>query len=142
MHTPGRNAGAGGRPLVSLAGAEAETRYALEPADHRTPELEFERRRAFAVLARTLTAVRREYAAVEKLDLFEALQGFLPGGQGSVSRAELAAKRGVSLGAIDVAIHRLRHRCGALLRAQVSPTVSSAAEAEEEIRHLKAVIGN
>ena len=61
---------------------------------------------------------------VRKSDLFEALQGFLPGGQGSVSRAELAAKRGVSVGAIDVAVHRLRQRFGALLREQVAQTVS------------------
>ena len=68
-------------------------------------------------------------------------QGFLPCGQGSVSRAELAAKRGVSVGAIDVAVHRLRQRFGALLRAQVAETVSSEAEVEEEIRHLISVLG-
>ena len=130
----------GGQPLVPPDGTDAETRYSLEPADHLTPEAVFERRWAFAVLERTLIELRREYAAGEKSDLFEALQGFLPGGQGCVSRAELAAKRGVSVGAIDVAIHRLRQRFGVLLREQVAQTVSSDAEVQEEIRYLISVI--
>src|SRR6266487_6246916 len=33
----------GGRPLVPLDSGKAETRYSLEPADHRTPEAVFER---------------------------------------------------------------------------------------------------
>ena len=126
---------------MSLDGADAETRYTLEPADELTPEMVFERRWAWAVLERTMTALRREYAIEAKTELFERLEGFLPGGRGSVSRAELAAKRGVSVGAIDVAVHRLRQRFGALLREEISETVSSEAEVKEEIRHLISVLG-
>ena len=102
-----------GQSLVPLDSADAETRYSLEPADSRTPEAVFERRWALAVLERTMQDLRREYSAGQKRELFGELQGFLPGGQGNVSRAELAAKRGVSVGAIDVAVHRLRQRFGA-----------------------------
>jgi len=130
----------GGRPLLALDSSDAETRYSLEPVDHRTPEAEFERRWALAVIERTMRELRREYAGGEKSDLFKALQGFLPGGHGNLSRTELASKRGVSLGAIDVAVHRLRQRYGALLREQVAQTVSSETEVEEEIRHLIAVL--
>jgi len=130
----------GGRPLVPLDSGDAETRYSLEPADHRTPESEFERRWAFAVIERTMRELRGEHAGGEKRTLFEELQGFLPCGQGNVSKAELAAKRGVSVGAIDLAIHRLRQRFGALLREQVAHTVSSETEVEEEIRHLISVL--
>ena len=49
-------------------------------------------------------------------------------------------RSGVSVGAIDVAIHRLRQRFGVLLRQQVAQTVSSETEIEEEIRHLIAVL--
>lgn len=132
----------GGQSLISLDATDAETRYSLEPPDSRTPEAVFERRWAFAVLERTMNNLRREHSAGEKQEWFDDLQGFLPGGQGSVSRAELAAKRGVSVGAIDVAVHRLRQRFGALLRAQVAETVSSEAEVEEEIRHLISVLGS
>ncbi len=131
----------GGRTLVSLDGAEAETRYSLERADHLTPEMLYERRWAFAVLQRTMNELRRASGAEQKSDLFEQLQGFLPCGHGTESRADLAAKRGVSVGAIDVAVHRLRQRFGALLRAQVAETVSSEAEVDEEIRHLISVLG-
>jgi len=132
----------GGRPLLSLGGAEAQTRYALEPPDSLMPEKVFERRWAFAVLERTMSALRRECATEGKSELFEQLEGFLPGGQASASRAELAGKRGVSVGAIDVAIHRSRQRFGGLLREQVLETVSSEAEVKEEIRQLISVLGS
>ena len=132
----------GGRVLLPLDPGEAETKYLLEQADHLTPEATFDRRWAFAVLERTLTELRREHANGRKPLQLEELEGFLPCGQGSVSRADLAAKRGVSIGAIDVAIHRLRQRFGALLRQQVAQTVSSEAEIEEEIRYLSSVLGS
>ena len=131
----------GGRSLLSLDGADEETRYALEPADGQTPEMVFERRWALAVVEQTMGELRREYTGAGKGDVFEELQGFLPCGKGGVSRAELAAKRGVSVGAIDVAVHRLRQRFGALLREQVAQTVSVEAEVDEEIRYLISVIG-
>ncbi len=131
-----------GQTLISLDGADAETRYSLEPADSRTPEAVFERRWAFAVLERTMTALRAECSTSAKREQFEEMQGFLPNGRGNISREELAAKRGVTVGAIDVAIHRLRQRFGALLREQVAQTVSSEAEVEEEIRYLISVMGS
>jgi RNA polymerase sigma-70 factor (ECF subfamily) len=131
----------GGRSLVTLESGEAETRYSMEPADHLTPDAVFERRWAFAVLDRTLAELRREYARAGKEPRFDELQGFLPCGQGNVSRAELATRRGVSVGAVDVAVHRLRQRFGVLLRQQVARTVSNESEVEEEIRHLISALG-
>jgi DNA-directed RNA polymerase specialized sigma24 family protein len=130
----------GGRQLIHLDARDAETRYSLEPVDNLTPDAVFERRWAFTVLERTIKELRREYEREEKRAHFEELQGFLPGGQGSTSRAELAAKRGVTAGAIDVAVHRLRHRFGVLLREQVAQTVSSVDDVEEEIRYLILVL--
>ncbi len=89
-----------------------------------------------------MTELRHEYVMAGKSALFEAFQSFLPGGHGDASRTDLAAKRGVSVGAIDVAIHRLRQRFGVRLREQVAQTVSSDAEVEEEIRYLISVIGS
>ena len=131
----------GGMTFVAINSADAETHYSFEPVDHRTPEADFERRWAFTVLEQTIQRLKHEYCAAGKRELFEDLQGFLPGGQETVTRADLANKRGVSIGAIDVAIHRLRQRFGALLRSQVAQTVSSETEVEEEIRHLITVLG-
>jgi RNA polymerase sigma-70 factor (ECF subfamily) len=74
--------------------------------------------------------------------MFEELRGFLPGGCGGESRAESAARRGVSAGAIDVAVHRLRKRFGELLREEIAQTVSSTAEVDEEIKYLIEVVGS
>jgi len=132
----------GGHTIVSLDGAEAETRYSMEPVETRTPEALFERRWAFAMLERTVTELEREHAQRQKESLFHDLQGFLPGGSEKASRAEVAAKRGMSVAAVDVAIHRLRQRFGELLREQVAQTVSSQAEIEEEIRYLISMVGS
>ncbi len=130
----------GGQLPIPLEMNDAETRYVFERADEQTPDVIYERRWAFAVIEQALERLRSEYTSSKKQTLFEDLQGFLPGGNGSESRSELAAKRGVTVGAINVAVHRLRHRFGALLREQVAQTVDSNAEIEEELRHLIKVL--
>jgi RNA polymerase sigma factor (sigma-70 family) len=131
----------GAAAFIPLETGDAETRYSLELADTLTPEAVFERRWAIAVIESTMADLQREYAALGNSVLFEDLQGFLPNGRGTNSRSDLAAKRTVSVGAIDVAIHRIRQRFGTLLRLQVARTVASEAEIEEEIRYLISVIG-
>jgi len=130
----------GGRNPLPLERQDAETRYLFEPPDPLTPEVVFERRWVYQMLERTLEALRQEYARTNRLDWFEDLQGFLPGGREVASRPELAQKRGVSANAIDVAIHRLRQRFGVLLRAIVAETVASEQEVDDEIRHLMSVL--
>lgn len=130
----------GGRAPIPLDAPESH--YALEPADHASPDVLFERRWALTVLQGTLEDLRQEYAHAKKSELFEALKGFLPGCRPTIDRAELAAARNVSAGAIDVAIHRLRQRFGALLRQRVAATVCSEAEVDDELRHLMILVGN
>ncbi len=130
----------GGRSPIPLEREDAETRYVIEPPDLTTPEILFERRWVFELLDHTLEALRHEYAQTNRLDWFEELQGFLPGGKEVISRAEMAQKRGISANAVDVAIHRLRQHFGALLRQKVAETVASEAEVDEEIRHLMSVL--
>lgn len=132
----------GGRLPIPLETEDAETRYVIEPPDPITPEMLFERRWVFELLERTLEALREDYAQTNRLDWFEELQGFLPGGRETLSRAEIAEKRGVGPNAIDVAIHRLRQRFGTLLRQKIAETVSSEAEVNEEIRHLMCILSS
>jgi RNA polymerase sigma-70 factor (ECF subfamily) len=131
----------GGRPVIPLKGGEAETRYSLEPADNITPEVLFDRQWAFTVLERTLETLRQECGRQNKGVAFEDLEGFLPRGRGSASRVELAAKHGISVNAVDVAIHRVRQRFGALLRQDVARTVCAEGEVDEEIRWLISALG-
>jgi DNA-directed RNA polymerase specialized sigma24 family protein len=133
--------GAGVQPIALDADA-AETRYQSEPADNVTPDVLFERRWAYTVLDRVLEELRQEYVRRDKGGLFDDLRGLLPGDVAGVSRAELAARHNMSLGALDVALHRLRQRFGALLREQVVRTVSSPDEVDEELRYLVSVLGS
>ena len=130
----------GGRPLIPLDSPEAQ--YALEPADNVTPELLFGQRWAATILKCTLHDLRQEYAARGVAALFEDLMGFLPGCRGKLTRPELAERHHMSNGAIDVAIHRLRRRFGALLHGRVAQTVSAEDEIEAELRYLISVIGS
>ena len=125
-----------GIPVVSLDALAADTRYLTEPTDTDTPEMLFERRWAWTVLEQTTAELQREYAQRAASEMFDDLRGFLSSKQATASRAELARKHGITAGAIDVAIHRLRHRFGVLLREQILRTVSSPDEVEQELRYL------
>jgi DNA-directed RNA polymerase specialized sigma24 family protein len=132
----------GGVVTIPLEGGGAETRWSLEPKDYSTPDALFEKSWAYALLERTVKTLQAEYAAKGKSETFEDLSGYLPGGRSGESRADLAARRGISVGALDVAVHRLRQRFGALLREQVAQTVSSDSEVDEEIRYLISILGS
>lgn len=130
----------GGRHvIISLDAEPVETRYQLEGVNAETPETLFERSWALTVLDQTLDRLREEYAGAGKSDLFDVLQETLSGAK-TTPRAELAARCGVSVGAVDVAVYRLRRRYGELLREEIAQTLSRPEEVEEEIRYLKAVL--
>jgi DNA-directed RNA polymerase specialized sigma24 family protein len=131
----------GGLPLLPLDGPRMERCYLAEAVDKVTPETLFERRWALGILEGTLERLRQEYERMEKGDLFDELKGFLSGGTRSVAHAEIAAKHGISVNAVGVAIHRMRRRFGELLRQQVARTVSDPTELEDELRHLIAILG-
>ena len=93
---------------------------------------------AMTVLAEALKKLRQEYATAGKTPTFEALKVFLdptsriapPSYEAVASRLEL------SIGGVKTLIHRLRKRYTALLREEVSRTVSDPAEIDEEIHAL------
>ncbi len=54
--------------------------------------------------------------------------------------AELAAQTGMTEGNLHMTVKRLRERYGELLREEISATVSSPEEVDEEVRYLKSVL--
>jgi hypothetical protein len=74
-----------------------------------------------------------------KSEQFDALKGSLTVEDDS-PREELAARLGMSEGAVKAAVHRLRQRYRRLLRAAIAKTVSSEAELNDEMRYLVAVL--
>jgi DNA-directed RNA polymerase specialized sigma24 family protein len=130
----------GGRPTLSLDFDAGESRYGLEPADEATPERIFDRRWALTLLDRAFARLRDEYGLAGKGDLFEALRPALAGDRGA-PYVEVAARLGMTEGAVKVAAHRLRSRCGEVIRAEIAETVGSAEEVEDELRQLFAALG-
>ncbi|MBI5772644.1 MAG: sigma-70 family RNA polymerase sigma factor [Verrucomicrobia bacterium] len=132
--------GGGEHNFFSLDAESAEGRYALEPADTATADKLFERRWALTLLDRVLARLKDEHDTPAKRAQFDALKGCLTGASASAPYAELAVKLGMSEGAVKVAAHRLRQRYRELLRAEIAATVGTAAEVDEELRHLFAAL--
>jgi len=130
----------GGKPLLSIDDT-AEVRYQRELTEHSTPETLFERQWASTVLDQVLIRLRDEYTVAGKQALFEKLQHCLPGAHSEIRYSELAVAFGMKEAGVRMAAHRLRHRYGELLRAEIAVTVSSPAEIDEEIRYLIGLIG-
>jgi RNA polymerase sigma factor (sigma-70 family) len=130
----------GGQPLISLDEVEAEKRFAQEPVDNSTPEKIFERRWALALLDKVLERLRQEHEATGRLGLFEALRWFLSDEPAEQSQAQIGAQLGLSTGAVKQAVRRLRQRYRELLHEEVAHTVATAADIDDEVRHLVAVL--
>jgi RNA polymerase sigma factor (sigma-70 family) len=125
----------GGRAFLPLDFRAGDSRYDREPAHAWTPERLFERQWALTLLEQVLAALRAEYAADGKEELFDRLKVYLTG-ETAASYADCAPALGMSEGAIKVAAHRLRARYRALLRWEVAQTVADPAEVDDEIRRL------
>ncbi len=132
----------GGRELLSLELAAAEKRYDLDQADDSTPDKLFDKQWALTLLEKVVGRLEDEYRHEDKAELFVALKETLAGSRESQPYAVLAARLGMTEGAIKVAVHRLRKRYRELLQAEIADTVTSPEEAEEEMRHLfQALVG-
>ncbi len=130
----------GGQAVVSFDAMSAEERYRFEPIAPQDPERLFDRRWAWTVMDHAFDRLREDYARTGRSDLFELLKPAL-GGEGSGAlRAGLAARLGLSVGAVDVALHRFRRRYGEFIRQIIAGTVSSPEEEDAEIRHLMRVL--
>jgi len=124
----------GGVTLLEWDALDPEARYALEPAQTVDPTAGFERKWAEETVARSLAALRAEMEGRGKGELFEALRGSLTGDEGD--RGGIAARLGMTEGAVKVAVHRLRSRYRELLRAEIAETVADPADVDAEMRHL------
>lgn len=126
----------GGAAIGSLDFEAAESRYAREPSHETTPEREFERRWAIAVLDRTMARLAAEFAADGRAADFELLRPFLTGDLPRGATAEVAREMRRSPGAVKVAVHRLRRRYGEVLRAEVADTVLAGDDVDDEMQAL------
>lgn len=130
----------GGQKTLSLDEAMAESRYTAEPALERPPDALYDRGWAAVLLDQAMAALRRELEAAGKRDVFERLKVYVWGEKNALSYADMAEQLSMTEGAVRTAVHRLRHRFGELLRAEVIQTVTTPVEVDEELRYLVSVI--
>lgn len=131
----------GGQTLLSLDFESAESHYHLEPGHSITPELEFERQWALQLLDRALAETRSDAGSNGRSALFEDLKGIINLDSAMAPYDEIAARHGITEGAVKAAAHRLRQGFRAALRRAIAQTVSSEDEIDDEIRHLFEVFG-
>jgi RNA polymerase sigma factor (sigma-70 family) len=130
----------GGKRHLSLDFQNAEDQYALELAHNLTPEKLFEKSWALTVLERTMARLKAESASAGKQTLFDHLKVCLLGVGDSASYRQIAAKLGMTEGAVKVTVYRLRRRYRELLRHEIVQTLATADEADEEIKNLFAAL--
>jgi len=128
----------GGVTFLDLDALDPEARYALEPARSTDPDAGFDREWAQETITRAMERLRVESEARGKGELFKELEGSLTGDE--ASRSETAARLGMTVGAVKVAVHRLRQRYRELLRAEIAETVNDPADVDVEMRHLVAAL--
>ncbi|HEY7117361.1 MAG TPA: sigma-70 family RNA polymerase sigma factor [Tepidisphaeraceae bacterium] len=131
----------GGKAVLSIDFEDADGRYVLEPGHEVTAQRIFERRWALTVLERSLASLAAEFERSGKSALFEALKVYLVGEVGAPPYEEMAKRLGMSEGAVKVAVHRLREKYRAALRAQIAATVEREEDVDREIEELFSALG-
>jgi RNA polymerase sigma-70 factor (ECF subfamily) len=132
-----------GRPPLSIDARDAEGRYLVEPAEGLTPERLFDRAWALTLLARALDRLADDYAATGRAAVFEALRPTLVDRRRAASNAELAARLGLSVAALQQAASRLRKRYREVLRDEIAATLDDPSDdaVAAEIRDLFDALG-
>ena len=125
--------------FIEFDSLDPEARYAGASQQSDNPELLFEREWALQTVANALQTLRDEMTKADKSEQFDVLKGSLTG-QDELPRDQIAARLGMSEGAVKVAVHRLRQRYRMLLRAAIAETVSNEADLDDEMRYLIEVL--
>jgi RNA polymerase sigma-70 factor (ECF subfamily) len=138
-HAHAQKRGSGVRP-ISLDANEGEACFLSLKDEGGTPESLFERQWVFTLLAQVMRQLQAEAAASGKAPFFEDAKPHLQGERNGLPYARIAARHAMSEGAVKVAVHRLRHRYGELLREEIARVVSRPEEVDEELRYLMSVV--
>jgi RNA polymerase sigma factor (sigma-70 family) len=130
----------GGAPIVSLDIENAEQIFHVDTRATADAEKIFDRRWAMTLLDRVLTRLETEWGSAGRRERFDALKMYVSGEPDLPGYAELAEQLGMSIGAVKVAVLRLRQRYRELLREELANTVSTEDEIESERRYLLQIL--
>ncbi len=122
--------------FVSWDEANAEAHYRNEPACETSPDKLFEQTWALTLLEKVMKDLQKEYVHAGKDRVFDALQVFLSGEKSEATYKEIGEGLQMGESAVKMAVSRLRHRYGAMLRSEIAHTVAGSASVEDELRDL------
>lgn len=105
-----------------------------------TPEAEYDRAWACAVIALTLEMLQAEMAAAGRGETFAILKPWLAGEADHGATLEAALRLGISETAVRVQLSRLRKRCRAILEQTLGDTLAPGADVQQEMRELMAAL--
>ena len=128
----------GGRMILSLDFATAESRLNVELIDRVTPQSVFERQWAVTLLDRVRTHLREEFMASNRTEQFDVLYIYLTGDSSGLSYAEAAERLNMTEAAVKMAVHRLRRRFHDAIRREIAQTVATQEDVDDEIHTLMA----
>ncbi len=127
----------GGRhKRVSFDAAEAESRYQQHGSRTLSPQAEFEKQWALALLQKVQTDLAKEAERTGKSEQHARLSPLLAGSPDRESYASAAGALGMSEAAVKVAVHRWRGRFRERLREEIAQTVAKPEDIDDEIRAL------
>jgi RNA polymerase sigma factor (sigma-70 family) len=130
----------GGVEHVSWDWESAEERLRVASPGVGSPDLDFDREWALALLERVIGRLKAESKSAGRSELFEVAQAFLPLGPSSIPYAAAAESLGLEEGAVRVMVHRLRKRYRQLLHEEIADTLTDPGEVAEELRSLRAAL--
>jgi RNA polymerase sigma factor (sigma-70 family) len=129
----------GGQAPLSLDDSQLGLEFSRDLAHDEAPDVLFERAWMRVIFRRAFEALRHEFAAKGKMQVFDILSVALSGDPSDVSHAELAKRLNATESAIKSAIHRLRASYAAELKREIARTVLSPEEADDELRRFYSV---
>ncbi len=124
----------GDKPVISLDQRQEGDRK-MEPADSLTAEQEFQRQWARTVLQLVMKQLEEEYLELGKLTQFQRLKPFIAREEGQ-NYQEVADQLEMTTSAARMAASRMRDRFRFLLRQEITQTVASEQDVDEEIHDL------
>jgi RNA polymerase sigma-70 factor (ECF subfamily) len=106
-----------------------------------SPERNFERQWAIAVLDWALARLREEYNSAGNTRHFALLKKFLTADAGDKACARVAEELNAHAGSIAANVQRMRQRYRELVRAEIADTVAGTGDIDDETRWLVAALG-
>jgi RNA polymerase sigma-70 factor (ECF subfamily) len=91
-------------------------------------------------MERSLKAVQARFEHSGKSDQFEILKPWLAGETENLSQAEAAKALRMTMGAVKVAIHRLRGDFRSAVEAEIAQTLPQLDDLADELRYLVEVL--